>query len=143
MTADSMTADSMTGDLQAWQDVLAAEHAALWGYGLVGATPPLAPPAQQAQRAHRERRTRCIDAVVALGGEPVASAAAYQIEPPDDATDAREVAAQLEEACQAAYAALAGAEDRASRLRATRWLRESAISQWRWSGAVPTFPGLD
>jgi hypothetical protein len=133
----------VTADLELWQEVLAAEHAAIWGYGLVGATPPLAPPAQLALQAHRERRSRCVDVVVALGGEPVASAPAYQLEPPASAEQARELAAELEESCLITYAALAGADERASRLQAARWMRESAISQWRWVGEVPALPGFD
>ena len=64
----------MSDDLELWQQTLATEHAAIWGYGLVGATPPLATPAGAAADAHRSRRARCVDAVVALGGDPVTSA---------------------------------------------------------------------
>jgi hypothetical protein len=130
-------------DVARWQEALASEHAAIWGYGLVGATSPLAPVAQRGLSTHRDRRSRCIDAVVALGGEPVASAPAYQLDRPENADQARALAAELEKGCIVSYAALAGADDRSSRVQAARWMRESTISQWWWSGVVPPLPGFD
>jgi hypothetical protein len=133
----------MTDDLDHWQQTLAAEHATIWGYGLVGSTPLLAAPAEVALGAHRARRTRCADAVVALGGEPVTSASAYDLAAPVDAADARRLASDLEHTCSAAYVVLAGAQQRPTRLQAAQWLRESAIAMWNWSGQVDELPGLE
>ncbi len=133
----------MNDDLALWQQTLAAEHAAIWGFGLVGATPPLAAPAAAALDVHRTRRTRCSDAVVALGGTPVPSAPAYDIDKPESPRRGRELATDLEEACSVAYAALAGASQRATRLQGAGWLRESSIAIWGWSDTVPALPGLD
>lgn len=133
----------MSDDLTLWQQTLAAEHAAIWGFGLVGATAPLAVPASAALDLHRGRRTRCADMVVALGGEPVASAPAYDIARPSTPRAARELAADLEEGCSVAYAALTGAGQRRSRLQGAAWLRQTTVAIWRWSGDVPALPGLE
>lgn len=135
----------MTGDLDdlaRWQQTLAAEHATIWGLGLVGAALPAALPAEAALDAHRRRRTRCADEVVRLGGDPVASAPAYDVTAPPNAPAARRLAAELEDACSVTYAALAGADERSARLQGAQWLRESAIATWAWSGTVPELPGI-
>ena len=133
----------MSEDLELWQQTLATEHAAIWGYGLVGATTPLATPASAAADTHRSRRARCVDAVVALGGDPVTSPVAYELERPPNAAAARRLAADLEQSCSVAYAALSGAEKRRTRLLASQWLRESAVALWAWDGEVPVLPGLE
>ena len=133
----------MSDDLALWQQALAAEHSAIWTYGLVGATPPLAVPAGAAIAVHRDRRTRCADEVVALGGDPVASAPSYDVVAPSNEAAARRLAADLEESCTLAYAALAAAGDRSARLLSAQWLRESAIAIWSWDGGLPPLPGLD
>jgi hypothetical protein len=133
----------MSDDIERWQQALAAEHAAIWAYGLVGATPPLAAPASAALDTHRGRRARCVDAVVSLGGDPVTSAVAYEVEHPRSADEGRRVAADLEQRCSVAYAALSGADERRTRLQAAQWLRESAVATWAWDGEVPVLPGLE
>ncbi|MCZ3390198.1 MAG: ferritin-like domain-containing protein [Actinomycetia bacterium] len=133
----------MSDDLALWQRTLAAEHSTIWAYGLVGATPPLAAPADAAIGEHRDRRSRCSDEVVALGGDPVASAPAYDVTAPPNEAGARRLAARLEESCTLAYVALAAANDRSTRLLAAQWLRGSSISIWGWDGELPTLPGLE
>ena len=133
----------MTDDVELWQRTLAVEHAVIWSYGLVGATPGLAEPTEAALGAHRSRRTDCVEAIVDLGDEPVASAPSYDVDKPPSTSAARQLATDLELSASAAYASLAGAADRRSRLRAAQWLRESAIMQTKWSGAVPALPGLE
>lgn len=134
-------------DLQSWQDTLAVEHAVIYSLGVVGATPGLAESAQAALNAHRARRAACINAVIELGGTPVASAPAYDVDtdvvqaPTDQ--PARQLAAGLEQSACAAYAALSSGSDRRSRLSAAQWLRESAVAQVLWIGEVPALPGLE
>jgi hypothetical protein len=132
----------VTDDLELWQQTLAAEHAAIWGFGLVGAATPADLPADAALDVHRRRRTRCADEVVGLGGDPVASAPAYDVPAPQNGRAGRLLATDLENACAVAYAALAGADERASRLQGAQWLRESAVAVWFWGGSVPLLPGL-
>ncbi len=133
----------MTDDVELWQRTLAVEHAVIWSYGLVGATSGLAEPAEAALSVHRSRRTDCIEAIVDLGGEPVASAPSYDVDKPPSTSAARQLATDFEDSASAAYASLAGAADRRSRLRAAQWLRVSAIMQTQWSGRVPALPGLE
>ena len=133
----------MSSDVALWQQVLAAEHAAIWGFGLVGATQPLALPAAAELDDHRSRRTRCADAIVALNAEPVSSAVAYDISKPRSTQEAQDLAADLDEACTVAYAALAGADQRIARLQASTWLRETTIAIWAWSDDVLALPGID
>jgi hypothetical protein len=133
----------MSDDLTLWQQVLGAEHAAIYGYGLVGATNDLAEAAASALVVHRQRRSVCLDAVVALGGTPEESAPAYDIDRPADTEQARGTAAALEAACWPAYVALAGSDDRRTRLTGAGWLRESTVRAQAWDGSVAPLPGLD
>jgi hypothetical protein len=133
----------LAGDVAAWQEVLAAENAVIWSYGLVGATEGLAEPAADALIAHRERRAGCLEVVTAIGAEPVTSAPAYRVDKPETVGAGRRLAADLERSASVAYLSLTASADRATRLLAARWLRESAIMQARWSGEVPPMPGFD
>lgn len=132
----------MTDDLTLWQDALAAEHAAIYGYGLVGAAEGMAEKAADALAIHRVRRSTCLDAVTARGGTPVSSAPAYRIEMPADADEAAGTAAALEAGCWPAYLALAGSTDRRARLTGAGWLRESAVRAQAWAGTVAPLPGF-
>ena len=130
-------------DVDLWQDTLATEHAVIWSYGLVGATGDLAEAATAELQDHRFHRSVCMDAVVALGQEPVASAPAYEVPKPPSEEAARRLAVELESSAATSYVALVGASNRATRLIAAQWLRESAIAQTRWGGVVPELPGYD
>jgi hypothetical protein len=132
----------MSDDLTLWQQVLGAEHAAIYGYGLVGAVADLAEAATSALVVHRQRRGVCLDAVAALGGVPEASAPAYDVTRPADAAEARDTAAGLEAACWPAYLALTGSDDRRTRLTGAGWLRESVVRAQAWNGSVAPLPGL-
>jgi len=131
------------GDVALWQDTLACEHAVIWSYGLVGATDDLAAPADAALAVHRRRRATCVQAVADLGAEPVAAAAAYDVAKPQGADSARTLAGDLEGAASVAYLTLSSSTDREVRLLAAQWLRESAIAETRWTGAIPALPGFD
>lgn len=128
-------------DLELWQQVLRAEHAAIYGYGLVGATPGLAAGASAALATHRRRRSTCMDAVVALGGTPDSSAPAYDLAMPGSADAGEVAAAELEAACWPAYLALVGSADRATRATGAAWLRESVVRAQAWDGTVAALPG--
>ena len=72
--------------LDALQETLAAEHAALYTYGVLGArtsqaaSPELYDVLTVGYRRHRARRDRLRLLVVEAGGEPVAAAAAYELD---------------------------------------------------------------
>jgi hypothetical protein len=153
-TAETKTAEStstQTGavvppaaaDLDLWQDTLAAEHAVIWSYGLVGATGDLAAPADVAVTSHRQRRSICLDVITGRDAEPVASAAGYDVAKPSGSSAARRLAGDLEGAASASYLGLTSSADRATRLLGARWLRESAVAQQRWTGSIAALPGYD
>ena len=69
-------------ELTALQAVLAAEHAAVYGYGVVGGRvgEDRSSEARAAYDAHRARRDALAREVRGLGAEPVAASAGYSVE---------------------------------------------------------------
>ena len=114
----------------------------IWGFGVVGSVPGLDSAAEASLRVHRDRRATCIDVIVELGGDPVASAPAYDVPRPANEDATRHLAADLEASASIGYAGLAGAAQRGTRLLAARWLRESAIAHTAWNRVLPALPGL-
>ncbi|MEV4741880.1 DUF4439 domain-containing protein [Streptomyces sp. NPDC049555] len=127
------------------QAALAAEHAAVYGYGVVGARieEERAGDAREAHEAHRARRDALTRAVRGLGAEPVAAAAAYALPfaVPDGAAALR-LAAELERRLTAVYADLVRAATGDLRGEAASGLREAAVRAARWDGGSVAFPGL-
>lgn len=132
--------------LDALQQVLAGEHAAVYGYGVVGARLAGGPSERAAVSgwdAHRARRAAVSALVSAAGGEPVPAAAGYQLGGPvTDPDQARALAAQIEQRAAGTYATLVGAVDGAVRSSAAGWLVDAAVRAATWSGQPLTFPGL-
>jgi hypothetical protein len=135
----------MSTVLDAAQAALAAEHAAVYGYGAVGgrvAASRLAE-ARRAFDAHRAARDALIRTVAGLGGVPVAAAAAYTLPfPVPDPAGAAKLAAYLEERVAGAYGDLVRAGAGGVRRDAAGALREAAVRAVRWSGGSVAFPGL-
>ncbi|MDT0341075.1 ferritin-like domain-containing protein [Streptomyces litchfieldiae] len=134
-----------TPELNAAQAALAAEHAAVYGYGVVGARigEERGAEAREALTAHRSRRDLLHRAVRDLGGAPVASAAGYAL--PFEVTDgasAVELAVELETRLAGAYADLVLASEGEARRGAAAALRETAVRAARWRGHGEPFPGL-
>ncbi|MEU8583556.1 ferritin-like domain-containing protein [Streptomyces abikoensis] len=130
---------------QAAQAALAAEHAAVYGYGIVGGRvdDTRAGEAREAHDAHRARRDAMSRAVRALGAEPEAAAAAYALPfPVTDGEAAVRLAAELERRLTAVYADLVRAATGSLRAEAAAGLREAAVRAVRWSGGSVAFPGL-
>jgi hypothetical protein len=126
-----------------------AEHAAIYGYGVLGAR--LDPVARRAAVAaydvHRARRDRVVAALEARGGTPPRPLAAYDVVVPDRAA-ALALAAHLEEGVALRWRALVGGtRDKELRQVAIAALQESAVraAQWRKvAGVTPVtvpFPG--
>ncbi|WP_405588624.1 ferritin-like domain-containing protein [Streptomyces sp. NBC_01190] len=135
----------MSTVLEAAQAALAAEHAAIYGYGVVGGrvASGRAAEARQAYEAHRACRDALSRTVGDLGGRPVAAAAAYSL--PFAVTDpsaAVRLAAFLEERVAGAYGDLVRAATGGVRRDAAAALREAAVRAVRWRGASVAFPGL-
>ncbi len=96
------------------QAALAAEYAAVYGYGVVGARVGAGhvADARAAYAEHRARRDAMNRAVRDLGAEPVAADAAYALPfPVPDAASAVRLAAVLEDRVAGAYADLVRASD--------------------------------
>ncbi len=132
-------------EVDALQAALAAEHAAVYGYGIVGAHLNGAPEeaAQDAFDAHRAQRDRLRGLLLARQATPVAAAPAYRLPfPVTDAASAVRLAVRLEEGVAAAYADLVMVENPALRDLGAQALRECAIRMARWRGSSVPFPGL-
>ncbi|MGW0885167.1 ferritin-like domain-containing protein [Streptomyces sp. NPDC002671] len=140
-----MSDEAKRAELSALQAALAAEHAAVYGYGVVGGQIGEArrTEARAAYDAHRSRRNALAREVRDLGGRPVAANAGYALPfPVPDSAAAVRLAAQLEERLAGVYADLVRAATGARRGSAAAALREAAVRAVRWSGESVAFPGL-
>ncbi|KUN79369.1 ferritin-like domain-containing protein [Streptomyces griseoruber] len=134
-----------SGELTALQAALAAEHAAVYGYGVVGGRigADRRTEARAAYDAHRARRDALVREVRDLGAEPVAASAAYALPfPVPDAATAVRLAAELEERVAGVYSDLVRAAADQRRREAAGALREAAVRAVRWRGGSVAFPGL-
>ncbi|MGW6491802.1 ferritin-like domain-containing protein [Streptomyces sp. NPDC055056] len=132
-------------ELKALQAALAAEHAAVYGYGVVGGKigEKRRSDARAAYDAHRARRDALVRAVKDLGGTPEAASAAYVLPfPVTDSPTAVRFAAELEERVAAVYSDLVRATTGDQRRTAAGALREAAVRAVRWNGESVAFPGL-
>ncbi|WP_328438237.1 ferritin-like domain-containing protein [Streptomyces sp. NBC_00444] len=137
--------EAKDADLKALQAALAAEHAAVYGYGVVGGRidEGRRTEARAAYDAHRARRDALARAVRDLGGTPVAAAAGYALPfaVPDSPAAVR-LAAELEDRVAGVYSDLVRATDGTRRRTAAEALREAAVRAVRWRGESVAFPGL-
>jgi hypothetical protein len=139
MTA--VSAQSVT----ALQGVLAAENAAVYGYGLAGAqlSGSLYTTAQQDWTLHRTSRTTVSSMITQHGGTPTPAAAAYRPPfPVNSAASARALAALLENGLVQAYLGLVALDDAALRAYGAEQMQAAAIRAAFWRGSTIAFPGL-
>ena len=135
----------MTGPLQ---DVLAAEHATLYLYGVLGArtsesaSPELFATLTDCYRHHRGLRDQLRLMVLDAGEEPVPAAPAYDV-PPGWTTPAAITAAarRLEESTTATMAALVAGTTGEQRRWASAALVWSAVRRLDLDGGPQTWPG--
>ena len=143
---------------EAWQAALAAEHQALFGYGVLG--PHLSKPdAQLAVTCvddHETLRDATAAAIVGAGLVPVTPLADYpSLYPVTGDPAARRLAIRLEDDCAAAWrylylraASSTSARASASRRSAQAGLTDSAVRAARWrvlvepARAATAFPGI-
>ena len=138
-----MTAASAS--VAALQGALAAEHAAVYGYGVVGA---MLTGANQANArtdwtAHQVARDALVTMLTRLGATPVAASPAYKL--PFRVTSAKsaaKLAATLEEGVTRAYLGLVAVSNPALRTYAARAMQTSANRALAWSGTTTAFPGM-
>jgi hypothetical protein len=136
----------------ALQEVLAAEHAAVWGYGVVGDALPAAQrsEAATAEEAHRDSRDAVAELLDGRRADPVPAKAGYAVPfPVRTARDAAALAVRLEDGTSRAWVRLL---DQAVQ-RSTRQLAVDGVAAcelravgWRLAAGQnpPTtaFPGL-
>jgi hypothetical protein len=151
MADDGTTVDTRT-ETTALRDALAAEHVAVWGYGVVGAA--LAPAARQSavdsEAAHRDVRDRLAALLDQRKADPVPAQAAYALPfPVLSAADAAKLAVVLEDGVSSAWVhVLGGAADRDVRSLAVDTLSATEVRAVGWRGAAGqapvtnAFPGL-
>ncbi len=129
----------------ALQSVLAAEHAAIYGYGVVGAHLTGAEQATATSDwiAHQVARDDLEAMLRSLGTQPGAAAAAYRLPRPVlTASDAVSVAILLEDRVATAYLGLVAVSVPAVRHFGAVRLRAAALSAALWRGTTVAFPGL-
>jgi hypothetical protein len=142
------SAASVVGRLQpgdALQQALAAEYAAIYGYGLVAArlTGNARSAATDAYVAHRSRCDTLVGLITAAHLKPVAAAPSYALPfPVGDAGASSRLAAYMEDRAAAIYADLVAVVGGATRAFALGALCDAAERYTFWSGTATAFPGL-
>lgn len=126
------------------QAALAGEHAAVYGYGALGARLPPArrAAARSAQASHLARRDRLVATLRAAGAGPVAALPAYEVPDDLDAAGAVALAAAIEERVCACYADVVLAATASQRAAAAAAMGEAAVRAASWRGTSVPFPGL-
>jgi len=137
-------------EIEALQATLAAEHAALYVYGVLGgqtsqsAQPELFASISDAYDTHRARRDLLTGEIAGLGADPVPAAAAYDV--PDalgaPAAVAR-TARRVEDDCAATYATLVASTTAHRRRWAVDALQDAAVRVLAFRGTPEMFPGAD
>lgn len=133
------------GSLAALQGALAAEDAAIFGYGVAGAhlAGSRQAAAEQDWTGHNRARDALAGAISGLGAVPVAAQAFYQLPfPVQDAASAMSLAAYLEDGVTRAYLGLVAVSDPALRHFGALAMQGSAERAAYWRGSTEAFPGL-
>jgi hypothetical protein len=132
-------------DVQALQGALAAEHAAIYGYGVAGAMLSGADRATALTdwRLHQQARDTLEAMISKLGATPVAASAAYGLPfTVDDAHSARLLAAVLEDGVTQAYLGVVAVSDPALRAFGALAMQPPATRAAAWRGTTVAFPGM-
>ena len=131
-----------TGALKA---ALAAENAAVFGYGVAGAQMSGRQRAQAERDWVRHERARDVltGLLVSRGGEPPPAAPGYGLPfPVHNARTAAALAAYLEDQVTAAYLELVGLPDPRLRVLGASEVKAAALRATSWRGGTLAFPGL-
>ena len=142
------TAGSAPGPVSAvaaLQAALAAEDAAIFGYGVAGAylSGSRKSAAEQDWTGHNEAHDTLTAMISALGAVPVAAQAFYQLPfAVHDAATAMALAAYLEDGVTRAYLGLVAVSDQRLRMFGALAMQSSAERAAFWRGTTEAFPGL-
>jgi Domain of unknown function (DUF4439) len=133
------------GAVPALQAALAAEDAAIFGYGVAGAhlTGSSQAAAEQDWTGHNEARDALAAMISKLGAAPTAAQAFYQLPfPVHDAASAMALAAYIEDGVTRAYLGIVAVSDRQLRNFGALAMQGSAERAAFWRGSTQAFPGL-
>jgi hypothetical protein len=131
--------------LQALQAALAAEDAAIYGYGVAGAhlSGDQQAAAQQYWTRHRQARDALTDMITARDATPVAALAYYDLPVTvTSAATAATLAATLEDGVTAAYLGMVAVDSRQIRQYGALAMQDCAVRAAYWRGSTVAFPGL-
>src|SRR4051794_23000299 len=150
--ADDATEPSAATEAKSLNAALAAEHAAVWGYGVIGAALPADKRdlAATSENAHRDARDRLLALLSEQDTEPVGEKGAYELPfPVRSAGDAAKLAATLEDGVSVAYVQVLGeAAEKATRELAVGALSTTEVRAVAWRArakltpVTTAFPGL-
>jgi uncharacterized protein DUF4439 len=129
----------------ALQAALAAENAAIFGYGVVGAhlSGNGQTAAGQDWTGHNQSRDTLTAMISGLGAAPAAAQASYQVPfRVHDAASAMALAAYLEDGVTRAYLALVAVSDQRLRRYGAMAMQQAAQRAAFWRGTTQAFPGL-
>ncbi|HEX4811778.1 MAG TPA: ferritin-like domain-containing protein [Nonomuraea sp.] len=133
-------------DMEKLRKALAAEHAAVFAYGLLGAraSGALRDRMTAAFTAHRARRDRLRTLITQRGGRPAEPDASYALPYfPSTPALATKLAVHLETGITAAYLELTAAQDMSLRRYAASAMQEAATRSYAFDRAQPpAFPGM-
>ncbi|MCB0894872.1 MAG: ferritin-like domain-containing protein [Nocardioidaceae bacterium] len=137
-------------EVEALQTTLAAEHAAVYAFGVLGgrtsraATPQLFATVSAAYAAHRARRDHLVRELAGQDVDPVAAEPAYDVPRPlDTPAQVERTGLDLERSCAATYAYLVASSTGETRRWAIAALNETAVRELAFRGTPETFPGGD
>ena len=131
--------------VQALQAALAAEDAAIFGYGVAGAhlSGSRKSAAEQDWTGHNEARDTLTAMISALGAPPAAGQAFYRLPfQVNNAASAAKLAAYLEEGVTRAYLGMVAVSDQRLRTFGALAMQNSAERAAFWRGTTEAFPGL-
>lgn len=140
-----MAATSSSKDITALQTALAAEHAAVYGYGVAGALLSGADLANAKAdwNAHQLARDNLQAMLTRLGATPVTASPAYKLPfTVGSAAAARRLAAALEDGLTSAYLAMVAVSNPNLRFFAAKAMQTAAVRATAWSGSTVAFPGM-
>lgn len=132
-------------EVAALQAALAAEQAAIYGYGVAGShlTGTARDTATTEWTAHQTAADKLTGLLRARGADPDPAAVAYRLpHRVSTAAQAAQLAATLEDQVTSAYLGLVALPGPELRLLGARQARAAALRAAAWRGSTEPFPGL-
>jgi hypothetical protein len=136
---------AVSAAVSALQAALAAENAAIFGYGVAGAhlTGSSQATAGQDWTGHNQARDTLTAMIASRGAVPAAAQASYRLPfRVHDAASAMSLAAYLEDGVTRAYLGLVAVSDQRLRRFGAMAMQDAAQRAASWRGSTQAFPGL-